>query len=965
MPNIRKTLIVGLGGTGALAVQSVKKTLLQFYGVIPHAVKTIVLDTDNRLPEPKRVYDKEGRLILVKIEPSEFLYLPVEHPENVKETKSIKRWWPEGIPTRAIFSGAGAYRAFGRLAFHAHVKEIGDTLKNLVSQIEGVGLGLSMQQEQNLALVETQGVDIYIIGSLAGGTGSGCFIDTGFLCRSVLPGTNHKIVGFLILPWIFKNIPATDRRDINGYAALRELDHYMDFDYNKGQPVFVFGNKEYSASRSPFDVANLIDGKNENGIHLDGSGDWRGVTNLCEIIGMGIALNIGDVGRKNLSTLDNLKMLIGQCKSSDWGGKFPYYSTFGISALIYPWEKHFNLLYSHFVFSLINEIQSSIKDSELSAVSEGDLENDFSQYLTENRLDETNKAIINDLINPDQIDTRITWVEGLESSESLGDWANENWDNIQESISGELERNVPQKIKETKEALEQGLQEREKEYGPGYSLRFGEKILARFARQIEVEEDNFWSMRSREIDELDSEISNCSEDIDNYFGGEVVEASGWRGKLLRKWSKVGNEYLNMLSDKARKQMDLKRKREALKVYESLANVIREYEEGMNLKEIERKLSQARRLVETEIIGTTVLKEVFPIHTVTVFPKEILTKTKEGKTEKRLFKGTSEDFQSIGCPVDVQEFLKNTGLSFEKISKMTPKALKEVMVTHAKEKLSTLHELTIEEILLEDAEADEDKWEEFLKWLGEASKRSVPFWKHGAEGTMASLMKEIFFIGIGDQSKSGFTQMDYPDAKSKPQFVSTGDDHKIFYFKYKAPLPAYLLEDMGSSRKEYLAMPQIYTPHAEKDMELNSSDLFPVTKMDRRINRVLLLALSNSLIKEENLEETLYYLDEPKCLEPGEERVELGKALWSTYEELRGKHREALLGKLGSIVAEEIKSNPQITVSNLEKYYKMIKKAFDERKGEISIGDVMVLFEQIKILDEFFRGKGDIQNFLQS
>ena len=130
MPRIRNSIIVGIGGTGALAALYAKRSLIQFYEKIPHSVKFLILDTDNRRPMPLRVNIKGERYEAAKIEDHEFRYLSVDDPLNViRVSSSIKKWWPEGIPATAVLNGAGGYRARGRLAFHAHAHEVKRDIK--------------------------------------------------------------------------------------------------------------------------------------------------------------------------------------------------------------------------------------------------------------------------------------------------------------------------------------------------------------------------------------------------------------------------------------------------------------------------------------------------------------------------------------------------------------------------------------------------------------------------------------------------------------------------------------------------------------------------------------------------------------------------------------------------------------------------------------------------------------------
>ena len=74
--------------------------------------------------------------------------------------------------------------------------------------------------------------NVFIYGSVAGGTGSGSFLTTAYLLKELITKQNWipKVYGTLIMPGLFLNqVPGALHRDINanGYAALKELEHLM------------------------------------------------------------------------------------------------------------------------------------------------------------------------------------------------------------------------------------------------------------------------------------------------------------------------------------------------------------------------------------------------------------------------------------------------------------------------------------------------------------------------------------------------------------------------------------------------------------------------------------------------------------------------------------------------------------------------------------------------------------------
>ena len=111
---------------------------------------------------------------------------------------------------REVNEGAGQLRLLGRMAFF--------------SGLQGIHQALAMAHDR---LGEASGpymnnLRISIFCSLAGGTGSGMFMDLAILLRKKF-FNSALISGYFLLPEIFSNHSQADRIWANSYAALREL----------------------------------------------------------------------------------------------------------------------------------------------------------------------------------------------------------------------------------------------------------------------------------------------------------------------------------------------------------------------------------------------------------------------------------------------------------------------------------------------------------------------------------------------------------------------------------------------------------------------------------------------------------------------------------------------------------------------------------------------------------------------
>lgn len=122
-----------------------------------------------------------------------------------------------------------------------------------------------------------------LVGSLAGGTGSGIFLDVAFLLRQ-LTKDEDQLFGYFLLPDIYVNRPGTQNVEANAYAALKELDHFMSL---QGTFRYRFGGREIEVRKKPFDMVFLVNRENRAGK------TFTEVEDLMELLGLGLYLLAG------------------------------------------------------------------------------------------------------------------------------------------------------------------------------------------------------------------------------------------------------------------------------------------------------------------------------------------------------------------------------------------------------------------------------------------------------------------------------------------------------------------------------------------------------------------------------------------------------------------------------------------------------------------------------------------------
>ena len=375
----RPTLVIGLGGTGTLVLQRLKHLINQKFESqnVNSLFQFLAIDT-----EP------ESQSNLQRLDVNEFKNLTEStlkgndiidamlHPETAKIYEGLSVWWPSHDKERKqpfkpgdITHGAKATRCIGRLAFWHHGIEIYRLLERKIRRTLQVS---GLKRDDIPSTGNT--AKVFIVCSLAGGSGSGMFLDIAYMVRSLLARENLTsfVTGLLLVdPSPFDEIVQEEglrrRMEANIYAALCELDwmmgghlsdevHRNRSDMQKlahntaeggnGAPSWNFpaiqekrnGERPKStyemqylnrltitSGDKPFDICYLVSSTNEHARRL------REVDSLTEMIAQEIFLEIATpLGRTGRSQLDNVERLGG---FSDYRGRPLAYSSFAVASL--------------------------------------------------------------------------------------------------------------------------------------------------------------------------------------------------------------------------------------------------------------------------------------------------------------------------------------------------------------------------------------------------------------------------------------------------------------------------------------------------------------------------------------------------------------------------------------------------------------------------------------------------------
>ena len=297
---LKRTLYVGIGGTGAEALLKIKKCFIDSYGEIPPMIAFLAIDTD-RGATKKNTTDSHGRP--VRLDKNELLVCTVQGALSVYNKNQQEFDWVPADNVGKLQSiagnGAGQVRSNGRFIALYNAQKIQTAIQSCVAQINApIPLGSPYRVELIDGIPSSTIINTFC--SIAGGTGSGMIVDVLCMINEAMEqsGNTYFLYPWIVLPDVFKNIsagPAMSNIYYNAYGALKTLDFMQHLNPKTAQPV-DFG---YTTKNTPlFNYALLINNANNLGTF--------NVDELINIMAVSAFLPSGDMGDGITSPFDNV-----------------------------------------------------------------------------------------------------------------------------------------------------------------------------------------------------------------------------------------------------------------------------------------------------------------------------------------------------------------------------------------------------------------------------------------------------------------------------------------------------------------------------------------------------------------------------------------------------------------------------------------------------------------------------------
>ncbi len=223
-------LVIGVGGAGLAVLRRLRSAL---HALAPHAaaldhLRLLYLDTDADMV--KAATRGRGETALAG---GEVLLARLNRPSHYLKPRDgrppIDAWLDPQmlyrIPRGQTTAGC---RALGRLAFCDNYRLIAQRLRGELEALADPEPVKAVAKQTRLGLRTTR-PRVYVVASLAGGSGSGMFLDLAYVARAALRDLGHadaELIGLFL-------VPPADRAPLNplplgnACAALTELRHFQ------------------------------------------------------------------------------------------------------------------------------------------------------------------------------------------------------------------------------------------------------------------------------------------------------------------------------------------------------------------------------------------------------------------------------------------------------------------------------------------------------------------------------------------------------------------------------------------------------------------------------------------------------------------------------------------------------------------------------------------------------------------
>lgn len=748
---ITRTLYVGLGGTGVKSILRTKKCFIDTYGEVPPMAAFLAIDTDKSCKDMKLIA-RDGSI--TSLTDNEICFIGITGPALpiFLHAPAKFQWLPpknRDFLAKLCGHGASQVRSNGRFLVRYNANSISSIVASKVTEIgKPLPLGSPFVYDTDKDGLEYP-TKVNIVGSIAGGTGSGTFLDVLVLVAKTLgeSGRAYSITPWLVLPEVFRHMaPGPESANVfqNAYGALRELDYLyhlpidnknlLDFGFDK-----VYHMNEYVKE------TYLFNNTNAKGVV------FQNIDDIADIIGrcMFLPSNVVD------SVLDNAA---AAGFAYDIKNKKAKYTSAGSAEIIYDNNEVGRVIARATIAQICNDL---IQSSTAAAI------NSVNAWMQSESvaIQEHEADLLTDSILPKYAPFAVI-IDKESDVSTINAYINSGAE--ASHITEEARKKTAEKLENVKKQLTIKINETlDNQNGVGAAKAFLESLIVNIDLCLGemTEEKNALQTKLAYAVDWSAELSSCWKKI----FGPIKIFDNERAIILQK------KIIEHIADKR----DLLRHNHAIQFYTdfqvSINNILQEIIVlEQNLRTVERRqMTEIARIQHSanSRSDTQVFLHAYDVnHFTTPNTSDVFALFMANNTVHDLIKKNVDEISTI----------------------MYGFASRLDSVVNATKK-------TVEQVL---ADMNEDDVRDLINRMKEMSS---PLWSTNVRGylTAAQTMTSQFIIGVCDNNNSIITKYEdqFQEGPNKPTFASTHQTDRITFFQTQYASPIYAVNNFPGYENE--------------------------------------------------------------------------------------------------------------------------------------------------------------------
>lgn len=746
---ISRTLFVGLGGTGVKAILRTKQCFVDAYGEVPPMVAFLAIDTDKKIRDAS-LPTRKGKD--VKFEENEICFCGITGSalDIYRNHLTQFQWLPRrnaSFLANLKNTGAGAVRSNGRFLARHNAIEISKRVASKVTEIgKPLPIGSRFVYDTNKDGVEYP-IKINVVGSVAGGTGSGTILDMLVLIAKTLrnSGLSYSITPWMVLPEVFRYMasgPESANVYQNAYGAIRELDYLYHLPRDNQNALDFNFDKVYYMDEGIGDTY-LINNTNKAGVVFQDIDDITDSIGRCMFLPSNEVDSVKD-NTQNVSFVYNIR------------NKEAHYVSAGSAEIVYDNQAVGNVIAKGIIAQICEELCKSDSINSL---------NEVNAWTTSEAvaIEEHNADLLTDSILPKYAPfSVIIDKDADENTVNANIFAGADAPNVLE----EVKDNELKKFETVKTQLNKKIEEIiDSQNGIGAAKDFLESLS-----------DNIAICK----DEMSSEASELKKSLAYTFDWSA-EITALRTGIFRIFDKDAAEALqSKITEHIAQKRDLLRHNWAIQFFTDLETYVNKLSQDIsvfksNVEAVERR--QRRDINAIQQLAKSDSKFQIYLH--------------------------SNEVEHFNLPnvKETSSLFRNETPIFTLIDK-TEKELSDTLFNFAKEQQSVIDAVNVSIEQKMQSMTDEQLKAIFAK----IKEMSSPLWAINTGGYLdhAQELTTVFTIGVYDQSK-GILKDKYLDEFTlgtiKPTFATTHENDRITFFQSQCYSPAYAVNNMIGYLKE--------------------------------------------------------------------------------------------------------------------------------------------------------------------